>query len=801
MSQNTKSAIYLGALAGVMSITWASPAVAQEGKDSVENGEIIVTARKREETAIDVPVAITALGGEDLKRYATSDFSGIANQVPGMMVVAIPGGGGGTIALRGVSSSMTNPAIDQAVALNVDGVQLGSANFLRLSQIDLQQIEVLKGPQALFFGKNSPGGVISIRTADPKDHFEGSVQLGYEFEGREKTLQAMVSGPIAENLKGRLVFYGVRASGYNKNTMTAAVVDPVGGFDTYAPTLKRGPKNREEFVRATLLFDPSSAFTARLKYSYSHRKGTSPYVNQQRINCPYGAPQTRGFPTTAECKADSHFTNGGVNPALIDALSHSPNDWMAGEDHDRGRTVQHLASLEMNLELAPHVNLTNVSSFFQVDDEFIGSATYQDTAYLWAGTFVNRRELGNELRIVTDNPDWPVNLSMGGFIQDVKFRQEVPLGFDAYWRGLSPTPNTLFLGTDNKFRSDGSTVSAFGQARWNIIKGLELAGGVRYTHEKKSLKIHTASLGDVVPAVDQITFSNWSPEATLTYKINSGMSLFAAYRTGYKSGGFNTGGGAYSPGQKVDYLPEKVKGFEGGFKYATGPLRFNITAYNYKYTNMQISTFDPSTTTQTVINAQGARVKGIEADITYRTPLDGLTLRGSVNRNKARFLEFQPGCYQGQTIAQGCNINPGPTGVFRQQDLTGRQLILAPDWSGNAGFTFEQPIGSGLRVTLTGDANFSSGFWGMVEQAPLGRQKNYTMFDAGLKLGDEDDRWEVALMGRNLSNVYRARFVSQASFTGNGAATGTATTGGLADYTGIVNRGREVRIQLKYNFR
>ncbi|MEN9932413.1 MAG: hypothetical protein RIS17_986, partial [Pseudomonadota bacterium] len=756
-----------------------APAFAQDAQPAAKaeaaEGEIIVTARKREETMLDVPVAMSALGGDDLQRYAASDFGGIANQVPGLLIVPIPGGAGGSVALRGVTSSASNPAIDQAVALNIDGVQVGSANYLRLSQIDLQQIEVLKGPQALFFGKNSPGGVISIRTADPKDYFEGSVSMGYEFNAREWTGQAMVSGPLAENLKGRLVVYGNKMRGWMNNNAKAYT-----GF-TFGPESGHAPDAKEIYARGTLLFDPTDDLNIRLKYGYSNRKASSPYALQQRIACPYGTAQTLGYPGAVECKQDDNNYTGKPDPR-----AEAANPYLYHGDF--GKTQQHLASLEMSYSVTPEISLTSVTGYFDIKDKFNGSASYQHGTPLIAGTYVNRREFSQELRLNTDFRDAPVNLTLGAYYQDLGFKQRVPLAIDLFAFGATAAPGLGWSQSDNRFRMSGSTWSMFGQARWDIVDNLELAGGVRYTKEKKSFSIATLTDTDAIPLNPKIKFSNWSPEATLTYKVSPKLSVFGAYRVGYKSGGYNSGGGSYTDGIKNDYAPEKVRGFEAGVKTVQGPVRFNLTAYSYKYQDMQVSTFDPATITQTVVNAASARIKGVEADIQWRTPVEGLSLRSTLNYNKARYSEFFVGCYTGQTIAQGCNLNL-VNGQYRQQDFKGRQLMLAPDWTGNTGFTFETPVGGSLKLTLTGDMNYSSSFFGQLEEAPLAKQKNFTMFDASLRVGDADDRWEVALMGRNLSDVYRSRFVSQTSFTGRSAYTGTNTTGGLADYSGIVNRG------------
>ncbi|MGH6644826.1 MAG: TonB-dependent receptor plug domain-containing protein, partial [Bradyrhizobium sp.] len=176
-----------------LSILAAENAVAQDGAPAPAasdtgsvDSDIVVTARKRDETSIAVPVALTAVGGAEIERRAINNLDGIARIVPQLIVGE--GGGtvqGGIIAIRGIAGADANPFGDQAVSFNIDGVQVARASVRRMSEMDIQQVEVLKGPQALFFGKNSPGGIISVRTADPTSSFAAKLSGGYEFNAHE----------------------------------------------------------------------------------------------------------------------------------------------------------------------------------------------------------------------------------------------------------------------------------------------------------------------------------------------------------------------------------------------------------------------------------------------------------------------------------------------------------------------------------------------------------------------------------------------------------------------------------------
>lgn len=146
-------------------------------------------------------------------------------------------------------------------------------------------------------------------------------------------------------------------------------------------------------------------------------------------------------------------------------------------------------------------------------------------------------------------------------------------------------------------------------------------------------------------------------------------------------------------------------------------------------------------------------------------------------------------------------MNPGSNGAFRQQNFAGKQLYLSPDWTGSAGFNYTTPVSDGMKVGFSGDAVYKSSYFADLEQAPLGKQKRSWMLSAAVRLAEQDDRWEFAVIGDNLTDVYRSSLTAQVSLTGRSAFTGTNSEGGLADLNGQINRGRQVRAQFTYRFR
>lgn len=180
--------------------------------------EIIVTARKREESLQSVPVSVAVVSSEQLENNLASDLTKIAELAPQMHIGLGGAGTGGVITIRGVSSASSDAGIDQSVAIELDGVPVSRGWVMTAAMFDLENVQVLQGPQALFFGKNSPAGVISIRSANPTDYFEGYIKTGYEFNAKEKYIEGAVSGPLTETLKARFAFRGEDMKGWMDNT-------------------------------------------------------------------------------------------------------------------------------------------------------------------------------------------------------------------------------------------------------------------------------------------------------------------------------------------------------------------------------------------------------------------------------------------------------------------------------------------------------------------------------------------------------------------------------------------------------
>lgn len=770
-------------------------------------GDIIVTARKREETLIDVPVAITAVTGAELQKRGINSMDGLARLVPQLIVGESAGAQGGSIVIRGISGSDGNPFADQAVSFNIDGVQVARGNIRRIGQMDMQQVEVLKGPQALFYGKNSPGGVISIRTGDPTKALEGRASVGYEFNAHEWRGEGYIAGPITEDLGFRVAAYGSKMRGWVENTTPRDLIT--------APKHRYAPRSEEFSVRGTLKYEPTDNFDARLKVTYGEVHDDGFTSNLQLVACPGGAPL---LPQIDNCRADDKVSTGARTPNF--ALRYPP--FGKNDGQQRGDSTQTLVSYEMNYRPSDELTLTSVTGLYQLtQDSFINvSATYVPANMVASHQTLKFTELSEELRL-TSNFDGPVNFMIGSHFQTSKASQALR----AFANGSNFTtvpPLVPSVLANNLAEQKGRAYSAFMQMQWDITEQFELSAGGRYSYEQKRLPVaETGTAVDPttglilprVPILAQGSKNSWndfSPEVTLSYHPDRNLNIYGSYKHGFISGGYN--GGAANPVLPVDYDQQTVKGFEAGAKASLlgGDLRTSLSLYTYEVKGLQV-TISTGTGVQELKNVGKVRSKGGEFDFSYRTPLEGLSLRGAVAYNKARYLDYFASCYRGQSKALGCTFVAVPGGRPGQaipaasgqngtlQDLAGTEVVRTPEWTGNVGFDYEIPVGAGMKLGLSTNVTFSASYLSDPSSTPYARVPNYQLFDATLRLAQQDDRWDIALIGRNLTDKYYWARASGVILTGTnpGNETGPSIR---PDYQASVSRGREIMLRVSTKF-
>ena len=678
------------------------------------NNEIIVTARKISESAFAVPVVINIVSGADFRRKAINSLDGLTQLVPALIVGE--GGSteqGGEITIRGIGAADTNILGDQAVSFNIDDVQIAYASVRRLSEMDIQQVDVLKGPQVLFYGKDSPAGVISVVTGDPTKTFQSQVSVGYEAEAEEYRTEGYISGPLTDTLSGRIAFFGSTMRGYSESQVPANVLG--------APEDDWAPHDTEIAGRLSLKWEPNDRFSARLKLSYDQLNGSSFLSDFQLVNCTLGRPQPISFPSNDDCRADNRQSVAGI-PAAFAAVS---PDFANGSYLHQ---YQVLNSLELNARLSDHITATSITGYYDTHYTSAGTSNGNyDPTYIAAYFLVGISQISQEFRLTSDFAG-PLNFTAGADYQHSDGITSLLVAYNAE----DPTYIEGFT-----IRQTGDSFSGFGQLRWTITPTLELDGGGRYSYETKALPltaVGTAAvpLGiPVTPAFSKLSFNDFSPEVTLSWRPTENQTIFGSYRRGFLSGGFNTGSpDVTSP--DVKYNPEIVSGGEFGARSRLfdGALRTSLAIYDYEVTGMQVDETVAGTISE-LSNAGSINMYGVEFEGNYRTPISGLSLNAAVAYNHAYYQQYIASCYGGEA-APACEMrfNPSSGQTALSQNLAGTQVVRAPTWSGDGGFLYETPISDHLVIGLSSDLSFSSSYFTDAGSKPEGRQPAYALLGA-----------------------------------------------------------------------
>ncbi|MBO6563161.1 MAG: TonB-dependent receptor [Pseudomonadales bacterium] len=795
-----------------------SPVVLSQGV--VE--EIVVTARMQEESMQDVPVAVTSIGEDVMETFRIDEATDLISRVPALNISVGGSGAGAQITLRGVGSSFISNAFDSAVALNYDGISMSTQRLVQAAFFDVEQVDVLKGPQSLYFGKAASAGVLSLRSANPTDEWEYGFKTSREFEEDGTTFGGYISGPLNETL-------GIRFAAEYQDV--DEWVEIAAGNPTVQP--ERGLEN---FIsRVTFHWEPSERLTANLKINYNSQNsdalnshldmfcgadGPDPSV---LLGGAFGGiPGFDLFLPTHDCDIDDgKFIGPDAHPLIDTAPAGGPgssrNIFVAYNDTD---TL--FARLQVDYDLSETLGLTFLAGYVDLENEY--NDTFNSTGQLPDGTpaglsapFENTLEQYTaEVRLIS-NYDGPFNFQIGGFWETRE------IGHLAVQNAFNPTlfaalgppfgPD-LFTGYTFDWLADrpidADAVSVFVSGQYEFNDHWELSGGVRWTDEEKSTSnafpyIHfgVTALGlSAVPSGYQggdVDFEddNISPELVLTYRMNDDISIYAAYKSGFKSGGLDNNTlptGTFvldldSPDPDtrnaaislLTFESEESDGGEIGFRsqLLDQSLLLNLTAYRYVYENQQVQLFNPAVFAFDTTNAGEFITEGLDIDFVWITKVPGLSVSGAWG-----FLDTEI---------------TGDLETIGGDNLKGRKGGLAPDLSGNIAVNWETTITDNL--ILAASANFAYKDEYIVGAEPFEfdpisnptgylLQDSYTTVDLNISLMTPDQKWRLSLIGVNLTDEQYLTFAGPAPFR---PATGDDQLVG-------VTRGKQVFVEFAMNF-
>lgn len=638
-------AVSLGALsAGLVT----APAFAQGTPESVANpqaaSEIIVTARRREEDLSDVPIAITAIGQEDLLKRAVSGDADLQRTVPGLTIRQTQGNNSLTYSLRGQSADIFSGSPSAVVTyLNEVPIPVSESSAF----FDLQAVEVLKGPQGTLFGRNATGGAVLFTSAKPTDTLEGYVRgrIG-NYDRRE--VEGAINLPLAEDtimLRGAFKF--VYADGYIENL--------INGDDL-------GRENREN-GRLTLTVKPGETVsnTTMVQYSNNHSLNTgasytwSVYAPGETNNG-YALTTSAGFLFSPALD----FLTG---PGSWDAyLAQHPNAYAPGlvayvdeqrrlgpykTNHPSGArhfgenwTMTNTTEIELGSNLTVRNIIGYVDSFVNSQQPQLGAPfTTILTENLATGAVGNSEDLrsfSEEIQLQGEAMDGALEFIIGGYLQ----RQRTITQFPQTYFELAPI--IPFSPATNRFRIKNHVDAIYGQATYDFGQGFSLTGGLRYTWEKV-FGLQLPGSDNFGPAEQSRTYSDPSWEVGIDYQATPGLMLYAKTRGSFRSGGYN---GTLSPdyvaqiGASNFFDAETTEDIEAGLKYggyAFGrPATFNIAAFVQWIHDVQRVEFPdpdgpagPVASIAITTNVPEQRVQGIEMEASL-APADWLQIGGQL---------------------------------------------------------------------------------------------------------------------------------------------------------------------------
>jgi outer membrane receptor protein involved in Fe transport len=754
--------------------------------------EVVVTARKRTESLQNVPVAVSAISPAEIRNNNVTSLQKISEIAPQVSIGRAVTGTGAVITIRGISSASTDSGLDQSVSLSIDGVSLSRGRIIQTAFFDMQQIEVLQGPQALFFGKNSPAGVISITSKDPTDKLEAHVLSGYEFEAKERYVEGAVGGPLSDVLKARVAIRYSEMDGWIKN-VAIAQANP---FQPFAPVpgAKQGdhqPMGSNLSGRATVLYQPTDDFSAKLKVTMnrettnSNAAGDEEFcTNGQTVPTVLGVPQTHG----ADCVANQVVAQTAYPQQL------AVNYPYARDGVPYGHSAITLSSLTLNKQIN-EISLTSVTGYY--DQSHKGSFNGDRTEYSQIfDTEAERYHMFNEeFRVNTDFAG-PLNAMAGLYYEEAKRRWfNAPSILNVY-DPVHQNYATTVVTTQNSNKS----FSVFGQLRYKITPELELAAGARYTHDKKNSSIlvtqenlATATgrggLPEGVPLPIAYSGNNVSPDVTLTWKPTTNQTVYAGYKTGYKSGGISNPAvtAASMNAANLTFGPEHAKGAEAGYKadLFANTVRFDAVGYFYNYNGLQVSSYDSIRVAYSIRNAARARTYGISSSFQWLAT-DRLTLDGNIGWNHARYLSFPTAaCYASQTAAQGCDRTVVAVGA---QDLSGKPLDRAPNVTFKLGADYKVDFTPGWVADFAISGYHSGSYETAADRSSGSLQDAYWLLNFAVHLSPEDEKFRISFIGKNLTNSYYK------------TRTNNRSLGTPFEFSGGYNRPREVTIEAQYNF-
>lgn len=702
--------------------------------------EIIVVAQRRSENQQNVPIAVTAISSDTLDKLGIKDTSDLKSVAPSLNFSTAVGGFG-LPRIRGVGSTGVGPGIENPVATYIDGVYISSPIGALTGLSDIEQVAVLKGPQGTLFGRNATGGLIQITTRTPTDKPTANFRVGY---GNYQTVNASgyISGGLAHNLTGSLAAaYENRDKGFGVNVFTGNEIMTQRSFTT----------------RGKLRWESDDAGTSvQASADYAQVSGVSPAfrpISRNVLNALAGGGQ--------------RDIDSDVDPVL--------------------RSKQYGGSLEISHNFGS-VSLKSLTAYRKMrlfvafdpdgttepDWAFVPNANGPSIGFAHGYVIQNTqidKQFTQEIQLLSDDTG-PFTWVVGGFYM---------WGKGLYAPGYSTNAFLNAIGAYSEVNSQQTlnSLAGFAQGTYKLGADTNFTAGIRYTHDQREasgmkqnfsvatgepLPVQTPPLGVVENYKDTFPRVTW--RLSVDHRFSPEVMAYASYNRGFRSAAYVVAnfGQNTSLANKV-LKPEIIDAFEIGLKtdLFDRKVRFNAAAYYYDQKNVQVMQIRNGV--QTVYNAQGAEIYGIDADL-YVRPIPPLTITAGVNWTHARYKNF--------TNAQITTPNSSGGNTITIGDASGKRLQNVPDWTLSAGASYE--LGP-----VTVNANYYHNDGWAADPDNRVHQKAYDLVDASIN-------WSIgggaslSVWGKNLTNTFYFQQLGASNFADNGVQANPRTYGVTLGY-------------------
>jgi iron complex outermembrane receptor protein len=747
---------------------------AASGPDPLALEEIVVTANRRVESIQEVPMSVTAFTSQFFRDSGVTSLAGLEQYTPSLKITPGTDSSSQSIRIRGIGSVGTNAGIDPSVGLFIDGVYQGRAGMSIGDLVDIERVEILRGPQGTLYGKNTAAGAISIITKTPStEGFESEVQLMYNSDERAE-VHAMVNVPFGDTGHAmRLTGYGINGDHIYENEYNGEGLNDAN---------KWGVKSR-------ILFDTGAKTDGD---GFGEFLVTMDYNKEDTDCCALAVIDYEGFsvlgvPAT-NTPSEAYQQQLGVNDQGLEIFQYTSFEDTQGfappansdpfdDDYWIDAPIQNKVevggvALEWNKDVFNENTLTFINAWrhFNSDSAFDGDFSAYDA--VTGSQEYKFNQYSSELRVTSPGGEtFDYQGGLYAFYSDLDSTGTASQS--AILTSITPFLGPLFPdGTINTDDNNYKTTSfaAFGQLVWNISEKFSTTFGLRYTYEQKDFngsQVSDPSSAITIPPIvgpdvyydETRNDDDFSPTLIGRYFFTQDIMTYASISRGFKSGGFNQR--RELEGRNGEFEPETATNYELGWKTSTDDrrLQFNGTFYFVSYDDFQAQSFDGSSFT--VTNAGEMQSYGTELDLIF-VPIADVVVGTAIGYNKAEYKDFKNGqCTVDQAVTDYYEGPNGPVFIGTQslapglistcvQDLEGKPIDNAPEWTVSSYVQYERDLPADLVGTVRLEHSYTDSYFLDQDLDPTLENPSADLINLRFTLSNMENSWEVALWGRNL---------------------------------------------------